>query len=138
MSLSKILVIESEAVLRIHLRDLLEFQGFEVIEAATGTEGLGLSASEQPNLVLCGTPLPDMEGLEVLTRLRQNPVTAHIRFIVLSMYSFPPVCRRLLQLDANDLLSKPVDEPDLLVAIAQQLAHQNRHLHIVSGLSESS
>ena len=67
----RVLVIEDEAPIRRFLRASLETQDMQVTEAVTGREGLSLSAAAVPDLVLLDLGLPDIDGLEVLKRLRE-------------------------------------------------------------------
>src|SRR5438045_9445614 len=66
----RILVIDDEAPIRDSLKMTLEYEGYDVIGAATGQEGLALAEREAPDLVLLDVKMPGMDGIEVLERLR--------------------------------------------------------------------
>ncbi len=70
-----ILLIEDDAQIRRFLRASLVTQGYDLIEAETGKEGLALAASRVPDVVLLDLGLPDMEGLEVIRQLRGCPLS---------------------------------------------------------------
>src|SRR5438093_12351777 len=70
MPKSRILVVDDEAAIRDSLKMTLEYEGYELVGAATGQEGLALAEREAPDLVLLDVTMPGMDGLEVLDRLR--------------------------------------------------------------------
>src|SRR5258707_13955719 len=70
MPKSRILVIDDEAAIRDSLRMTLEYEGYEVLAAATGQEGLTVAERDAPDLVLLDVKMPGMDGIEVLERLR--------------------------------------------------------------------
>ena len=71
MPKTRILVIDDDAAIRDSLRMTLEYNGHEFIGAATGPEGLALAEREAPDLVLLDIKMPGMDGMDVLSRLRQ-------------------------------------------------------------------
>src|SRR5580698_710425 len=66
-----VLFIDDEVQMRRLIRACLERNGYEVVEAATGEEGLGTAIDSQPNLIILDLGLPDMDGMTVLRRLRE-------------------------------------------------------------------
>jgi CheY-like chemotaxis protein len=123
--LANVLVIESEAIIRLDIHHLLAENGFQVTEATDGISGLQLLETVQPDIVLCESRLSDIDGLEVLRQIRSQPRLMQPRFILMSGVPCSPTYRRALQLGANDALSKPMSEQELLEAIALQLTLQN-------------
>ena len=120
--MSTILLIEDHAALRANLRDILALEGFRVLAAADGPEGLRLARTERPDLVLCDIMLPGMDGLEILARLRGESATAALPFIFLTAKGTPPDIRTGMTLGADDYLPKPVARADLLAAVRTRLA----------------
>jgi DNA-binding response OmpR family regulator len=116
-----ILVIEHDEAMRSAICRLLYSEKFKVMSAQDGCLGFLLAKEFQPDLILCGINLPKLDGYEVLNRLRENLLTAETPFIFISpnldRFSF----LRALKLGANDCLSKPLDNRELLGAIANQL-----------------
>ena len=120
--MNTILLVEDHAALRANLRDILALEGFRVLAAADGLEGLRLARAEHPDLVLCDIMLPGMDGLEILARLRAEAATAALPFIFLTAKGTPPDIRAGMTLGADDYLPKPVARADLLAAVRTRLA----------------
>ncbi|MEP7382837.1 MAG: ATPase, T2SS/T4P/T4SS family [Gemmatimonadota bacterium] len=102
-----ILLVEDEAPLRLVLRDLLERDGFTVIEAADGIIALDEIDREAPDAIVLDLNLPRLDGYAVLARLRARPATATVPVIVLTAKSDEDNEVRVFDLGANDFLTKP-------------------------------
>jgi two-component system, sensor histidine kinase and response regulator len=120
----KILVIEDEPTVRQNVVRLLEAEGFAVLNAASGIEGLALAQQHLPDLVICDITMPDLNGYEVLHQLRQHPIGAITPFIFLSARADRTDFRQGMQLGADDYLTKPFTRAELLGAIASRLQKQ--------------
>jgi CheY-like chemotaxis protein len=79
-----ILLIEDHAALRANLTEMLEFEGYRVIEADDGGLGIRRATDEHPNLIVCDFNLPIFDGFDVLTLLRQNLETMNIPIVFLT------------------------------------------------------
>ncbi|MCC6931377.1 MAG: Flp pilus assembly complex ATPase component TadA [Gemmatimonadaceae bacterium] len=104
---STILLVEDEAPLRLVLRDLLERDGFIVVEAADGIVALDEIDQEAPDAVVLDLNLPRLDGYAVLSRLRSRPNTASLPVIVLTAKGDEDNEVRVFELGANDFLTKP-------------------------------
>ena len=120
----KILVIEDEEAARSNLVDLLEIHEFKVIAAENGREGVSLAASEFPDLVLCDVMMPEFDGYEVLEAVHSHGPTAQIPFIFLTALAEKSEVRRGMNLGADDYLTKPFSEDDIIGAIHSRLRKQ--------------
>jgi CheY-like chemotaxis protein len=80
----KILVVEGDSRLRLGLRQLLERGRYAVLEAASGTEAVGLAEKHQPNLILLDLGLPDGDGLRVAQELKRRAMTSKIPIAILT------------------------------------------------------
>ena len=109
-----ILLIEDDAQIRRFLRASLVTQGYELIEAGTGRDGLALAASRVPEIVLLDLGLPDMEGLEVIKQLR---AWSSVPIIVLSARGQERDKVANLDAGADDYLTKPFGIGELLARI---------------------
>jgi len=117
----RILVIEDEAHIRKFLRIALEAHGYEVIEARRGEEGLELTVSGRPSLVILDLGLPDMDGHAVITRLREWSATP---ILVMSVRSEEQEVVRALDAGANDYVTKPAGIAELMARIRVLLRDQ--------------
>lgn len=123
-SSKKILVIEDDAVTRNIFLDGLEAEGFYIIGAENGLAGIQQAQEHLPDLVICDIMMPDIDGYEVLTTLRQDPVTAIIPFIFLTGSGSHAAMRKGMELGADDFLTKPATVAQLLKAIKVRLEKQ--------------
>jgi two-component system KDP operon response regulator KdpE len=118
-----ILVIEDEAMIRRYLRLTLESQDYRLLEASTGEEGLALAASYKPEVILLDLGLPDIDGLEVITRSREwtsNPI------IILSARGKEQDKIQALESGADDYLTKPFSTGELTTRIKVALRRFTR------------
>jgi YesN/AraC family two-component response regulator len=123
-SSKKILVIEDDAITRNLYLKGLEAKGFDMIGADNGRVGIQQAQEYTPDLVICDITMPDIDGYNVLTTLRQDPVTAIIPFIFLTGSSSKADVRKAMELGADDYLTKPSTLDELLRAIAIRLQKQ--------------
>jgi len=113
----KVLLVDDEENIRILVRFNLEKSGYEVIEAGDGKEALRLVAAMRPEIVLLDLMLPGMDGLEVCRSLKSNPQTAALPIIMLTAKS-DEIDRVIgLELGADDYLTKPFSQRELLARI---------------------
>ncbi|NJN56946.1 MAG: response regulator [Leptolyngbyaceae cyanobacterium SL_5_9] len=122
--IKKILIVEDEAQTREIFARCLNFEGFFVLVADSGTAGVQLAKSHIPDLVVCDIMMPDMDGYQVLSTLHQNPATAAIPFIFLTAKVTMADLRQGMGLGADDYLTKPCTVEQLLEAIAMRLQRQ--------------
>jgi CheY-like chemotaxis protein len=104
---STVLLVEDEEPLRLVLRDLLERDGFTVVEAADGIVALDEIDRAAPDVVVLDLNLPRLDGYGVLARLRARPATFALPVIVLTAKSDEDNEVRVFELGANDFLTKP-------------------------------
>ena len=109
-----ILLIEDDPQIRRFLRASLVTQGYDLIEAGTGREGLALAAARVPEVVLLDLGLPDMEGLEVIKQLRS---WSNVPIIILSARGQERDKVANLDAGADDYLTKPFGVGELLARI---------------------
>ncbi|WP_318312795.1 response regulator [Flagellimonas crocea] len=120
--MKKILLVEDDTSLRENVAELLELSGFEVSSASNGKLAVEMAMKEHPDLVLCDIMMPEMDGYGVLEQLSTNEKTRHIPFIFVSAKTEKQDIRRGMNLGADDYLTKPFEEEELLTAIECRLA----------------
>lgn len=111
----KILIVEDERDILQLVKMYLEKEGFRVLTASTGSEGLKLTKSEKPDLIILDLMLPEIDGLEVCKRLRSAPDTAMLPIIMLTAKAEESDTVIGLELGADDYVTKPFS-PKALVA----------------------
>ena len=118
-----VLVIEDEPPIRRFLRPSLASQGYRVVEAETGEDGLVQAATRQPDLVVLDLGLPDLDGIEVIRRLRE---WATVPIIVLSARGGESDKVAALDAGADDYVAKPFAVGELLARARVALRHSAR------------
>jgi two-component system sensor histidine kinase/response regulator len=116
----KILIIEDDADIRHSLQELLQCNQHEVLAAACGAEGIKL-AETQPDLIFCDIGMPGMDGYEVIAAIHRLPNCVDIPFIYLTARADRDDQRRAMNLGADDFITKPFYEKDILEAIAARI-----------------
>jgi two-component system KDP operon response regulator KdpE len=129
---SSVLLIEDEQEIRRFLRNTLPAHGYHLYEAVSGTEGLAQAQARNPDLVLVDLGLPDMDGLDVIRKLREWTQTP---IIVLSARGQEQVKVTALDGGADDYMTKPFGIEELLARLRTALRHSARW-HVDSGDGE--
>ncbi len=112
-----ILVVEDNAKNMGLLRDVLRATGYRTLEASTGGQALTLATEHGPALVLMDIRLPDMDGVEALSRLRMDGRTASIPVLAVTAQAMKGDRERFNDAGFDGYLSKPVDIDELLAAV---------------------
>lgn len=120
--MSTILVVEDEPDVRANLIDILDAAGYRVIEAPNGLVGAKLARDHLPDMILCDITMPEMDGYEMLSTLRNDPVTALLPFIFLTARTDRADMRQGMNLGADDYLVKPFTRDELIQAITMRLS----------------
>jgi CRP/FNR family transcriptional regulator, polysaccharide utilization system transcription regulator len=119
--MSKLLVIEDNPEVRENTQEILELAGYEVTTASNGKEGVKRATEDHPDLIICDIMMPELDGYGVLNILSKNPNTSAIPFIFLTAKSEKDDFRKGMSMGADDYITKPFDETDLLNAIQHRL-----------------
>jgi two-component system, OmpR family, KDP operon response regulator KdpE len=120
---ASVLLIEDEAPIRKFLRAALEGQGYSIVETETGRDGITQAATRVPDLVLLDLGLPDVEGLEIVRRIRE---WSALPIIVLTARGQDQDKVRALDAGADDYVTKPFSMPELLARMRVALRHRAR------------
>jgi two-component system, OmpR family, KDP operon response regulator KdpE len=121
MSEAVVVLIEDEAQIRRFLRAALTGHGYRLFEAVNGADGLIEAASRQPDVVLLDLGLPDMDGLEVIKRLREWTT---VPIIILSARGQEADKVAALDIGADDYVSKPFGVDELLARVRVAIRHK--------------
>ncbi|GAB4414124.1 MAG: hypothetical protein OHK0039_21700 [Bacteroidia bacterium] len=119
--MKKILLIEDNPDMRDNTSEILELADYSVLTASNGKEGVALAKTEKPDLIICDIMMPELDGFGVLRMLDKNPETAAIPFIFLTAKAEKSDFRKGMNLGADDYITKPFDDVELLDAIEMRL-----------------
>ena len=122
-----VLIIEDEAPLREQIVELLNFEGFGTLAAQNGRIGVDQARQHSPDVIVCDVSMPEMDGYEVLLELRKQPATSKIPFIFLTARASRSFMRHGMELGADDYLTKPFTNNELLAAIRARLDRQSAY-----------
>ena len=117
----KILLLEDNLEMRENTAEMLEFAKYHVITSSNGKEGVALAKEQLPDLIICDIMMPEMDGYEVLSVLSNDAKTCAIPFIFLTAKAEKSEFRKGMNLGADDYITKPFEELDLLNAIKSRL-----------------
>ncbi|WP_299396897.1 response regulator [uncultured Gelidibacter sp.] len=120
--MKRLLLIEDDTVLRENTAELLELSDFQVMTAPNGKIGMHLAKEHLPDLIVCDIMMPEMDGYAVLEALSNDANTKHIPFIYLSAKTERHDVRRGMNLGADDYITKPFSEEELISAIESRLS----------------
>jgi CRP-like cAMP-binding protein/CheY-like chemotaxis protein len=136
--MKKILLIEDNPDVRENTCEILELAGYNVVTAPNGKVGVELAQKESPDLIICDIMMPELDGYGVLHILNKKPQTSAIPFIFLTAKTEKTDVRKGMNLGADDYLTKPFDDTDLLNAIEARLhkasINQKRYDSTADGL----
>ena len=119
--MATVLVIEDDSAILENTLELLDLEGFNVIGATNGMEGLQQAIAQIPDVIICDVMMPQLDGYGVLKEVRGNPATAAIPFIFVSATPREEVIAVSAQLGASDYLLKPFRATDLLRIVRKLL-----------------
>jgi two-component system, cell cycle response regulator DivK len=108
MNSGRILVVEDNVLNLKLVRDVLQVAGYEVIEAATGEQGIMLAIEGRPDLILMDLQLPGIDGSEALRAIRQDPRTTAIPVVAVSAFAMKADRERALREGFDGYLEKPI------------------------------
>jgi CheY-like chemotaxis protein len=114
--MKKLLVVDDEVAILEALQDILSVEGYEVLTAANGAEGLKRAGQERPDLILLDMMMPVMDGQEMLRRLKEDPQLKHTPVLVMSAGRVTKA-----ELHGHRFLAKPFELDDLLNSVTDEL-----------------
>lgn len=137
--MKKVLIIEDNQDIRENIAEILELADFKPVTAANGKEGVEMAVNEQPDLIICDIMMPELDGYGVLHILSKKDSTAAIPFIFLTAKAERSDMRKGMILGADDYLTKPFNDTELLDAIDARMKKneiiKNEYESSASGLN---
>jgi len=113
-----VLVVDDDPVIQKLLQVNFEMEGYSVMTASDGLEGLERARAERPDVIICDIMMPRMDGLEVTRALKGDPETAGIPILLLSAKAQQADVAAGQASGADDYVTKPFDPLDLLQRVA--------------------
>ena len=135
-----ILVIDDNTDIRENTAEILDLAGYKTVTAENGKKGVEAAIREKPNLIVCDIMMPELDGYGVLHLLRKNVDTQNIPFIFLTAKTERSDFRKGMEMGADDYVTKPFDDIELLNAIEVRLKKSevlnNQYPASAQGLNE--
>ena len=117
-----VLIIEDDTVLRENTAELLELSDYKVVTASNGKAGVDMAKKQLPDIIVCDIMMPELDGYETLKTLSKDITTKYIPFIFLSAKTEHKDVRKGMNLGADDYITKPFNEDELISAIESRIA----------------
>lgn len=121
----KILVVDDEADVRFLCKVNLEFEGYQVIDAANGSEALQKIRTEQPDLVLLDVMMPGVDGWEVLAKIRSDRTIAELPVVMLTALTRGPDQLKGWSLGISEYVTKPFNPIALSRTVRNAIGHRD-------------
>jgi DNA-binding response OmpR family regulator len=128
MKKTKILVIEDEPEMRRNVIALLRYYDYETVAADNGRQGVEAARREKPDLILCDVKMPELDGYGVLQTLQTDDSLGRIPFIFLTAKGERDDLRSGMNLGADDYLTKPVGNAELVGAVEARLRRSEQQV----------
>jgi DNA-binding response OmpR family regulator len=119
--MKSILVIDDNNEIRENTAEILELAGYKTLTAENGKQGVDIAMKEKPSVIVCDIMMPELDGYGVLHLLRKNADTQNIPFIFLTAKTERGDFRKGMEMGADDYITKPFDDVELLNAIETRL-----------------
>jgi CRP-like cAMP-binding protein/CheY-like chemotaxis protein len=116
-----LLIIDDHDDIRENIAEILSLAGYKTFTAENGKRGVETALREKPDLIVCDIMMPELDGYGVLHLLKKNPGTENIPFIFLTAKTERPDFRKGMEMGADDFITKPFDDIELLNAIEIRL-----------------
>jgi len=121
--MARILVVDDSPAETHKFMDALARQGHQVLTASSGSDGIDVAASEQPDVILMDVVMPGINGFEATRHLTRGTTTSHIPVIIVSTKGLPSDRVWGARQGASGYLTKPVDDRTLIQAVNEALSH---------------
>ena len=122
----RVLIVDDEDFLRSFYSHYFVNNGFTVLEADNGLDGLSIAEAEKPELILLDLIMPGMHGFAVCKQLRENPAFDNTTIIITSAKSYKPDIDKALELGADAYVIKPVEFDELYEIVKEKMKQRER------------
>ncbi|MBW4420607.1 MAG: response regulator transcription factor [Myxacorys californica WJT36-NPBG1] len=122
----RLLLIDDDPNLILLVKDYLEFRGYEVVTAENGREALEVLESETPDMIICDVMMPEMDGYQLVSTIRQDPKTSWIPVLFLSAKGQSQDRVKGLNIGADVYMVKPFEPEELVAQVESSLKQASR------------
>ncbi|WP_130470027.1 response regulator [Candidatus Magnetaquicoccus inordinatus] len=129
-SRSQVLIVDDEAELRDNLSAVLEYEGFQVVTAASGAEGIHLMSAQRFDVILLDLIMPGQDGIDTMLEMRR--FNNQTRYIIMTAYATVNTAVQAIRKGASDYLSKPFRVEELVAVIKRSLEEARFERQIVA------
>ena len=119
--MSRILIVEDNEKNMKLVRDILRHKGYETLEAVNGLDGVRLACEGSPDLILMDIQLPDIDGIEALTRIRKMPALDSVPVLAVSASVMPEDQHKIVSSGFDAYLTKPISLKPFMATVARFL-----------------
>jgi CRP-like cAMP-binding protein/CheY-like chemotaxis protein len=119
--MKSVLVIDDNKDIRENTAEILDLAGYKTFTAENGKKGVDMALKEKPDVIICDIMMPDLDGYGVLHLIKKNPETLDIPFVFLTAKTERSDFRKGMEMGADDYITKPFDDIELLNAIEVRL-----------------
>lgn len=120
-----ILVIEDNRIMRENISEILGLSNYHVLSATNGIQGMELAVNKEPDLIICDVMMPELDGLELLKKIRRTPGISNTPFVLVTARAEKSDICDGIRMGANEYLTKPFDGEDLLHIAAKYIRVEN-------------
>ena len=117
----KILIVDDNASNQLLMLDILQYHGYEILQAKDGVSGIKLARELKPDLIILDVQLPRVDGFTVIKILRSDPLTKEIKMIVATSIAMKGDKEKIIALGVDDYISKPIDTRQLPVLVEKYI-----------------
>lgn len=119
--MKSVLIVEDSSAGRDIYAAALEAEGYRVLQAADGAEGVRMATQDPPDLVIMNLSIPLVNGTDAIEILKSHPVTEHIPVLVVSGHTHPDLRERAWEAGCDDFHTKPFRPSQLLAEVAERI-----------------
>jgi CheY-like chemotaxis protein len=115
--MNRVLIIEDNSAIRENTMEILQLNGYNVLTADDGGQGITMALSHSPDVILCDIQMPVKSGYEVLITLKSDPLTSKIPFIFFTASVEKKEIQKAMELGADGYIGKPFETNELIETI---------------------
>ncbi|MDD5691742.1 MAG: response regulator [Candidatus Omnitrophica bacterium] len=117
----KILIVDDNENNRLLLSDILQYRGYEILEADGGAKGISMAGQLKPDLILLDMQMPGIDGFSAAKMLKSDPLTKDIKVIVVTSFAMKGDRERIIALGVDDYVAKPIDTRQFPVLVEKHI-----------------